>query len=55
MIFVTIAVPIVAAVLFFWLGTRYAYKTLLPIWLARMTQKEMADLAARAAKERPPG
>lgn len=50
---VTIAVALVVAVIFFYSGIRYAYSTLLPVWLARMTPKELGELAAKAAKERP--
>lgn len=53
LVWTTIAVAAVVAVLMFYSGVRYAHNTLLPIWLARMDEEELGDLAAKAARERP--
>ena len=50
--FIVLAAIVVVAPSFFWLGIRYSYRALMPVWLARMSPKEMADLAAKAAQER---
>lgn len=56
-VLVSIAAVLVTAGLFFYLGMRFALRTVLPEqlpgMLARMTPKEISELAAKAAKERP--
>jgi hypothetical protein len=52
MLLLTIILPVVALVLGFWLGTRYTGRVLLPVILAKMSDKELGDLAKRTDKER---
>lgn len=53
MIFLIIPLLAVVAVLFFYIGVRYTARALLPSILARMSPKELGDLAKKAAEERP--
>ena len=49
----TIIVAVLVFAIGFYTGVRYAYRNLLALWLARMTPKELEDLAERALRERP--
>lgn len=43
---------VAVAVLFFLVGVRYCSRAMLPVILARMTPKELGELAKKAAAER---
>lgn len=47
-----IAVLCVALAVGFALGVRYSATKMMPVWLSRMNQQELSELAARADRER---
>lgn len=53
MIVLGILAVILALLVGFAIGVRYCATKLMPVLLARMTPKELSELAAKAAAERP--
>lgn len=49
---VIIPAVVLSSLLSFWIGVRYCTRTLMPVILAKMSTKELGELAKRTAEER---